>query len=474
MRILLVNPLNAHAPRSNFPGEIDEKAGAFLPLGLLYVAAYLRQRSHHEVKVLDMHAAGAGPELLRRAVAAEKPDIAGFYTTSFNLVDALLCAKAAREASPGVHVTFGGPHASIYPVETAGHPAVDSLVIGEGECGFAELADALEGARPLRQVEGIAFREQGKVVCTHPRPPVRDLDSLPFPDRAMLDFRRYRNVLAQDFPSTTMISSRGCPYRCEFCYHSHLGEEARFRTAGNVVDEMAECARLGIRDIFFYDDTFTADRDRTFAVCRILRERGLKLKWSVRTRVDAVDERMCRALREAGCARIQFGIESPDPRVLAGLGKAVSPGKVKEAFAWARNAGMETVAYFMIGSPGESAGDIRETVAFAAKLDPDYAHFSITMPFPATGLYRRALEQKVIAKDVWREFAATGDGSFVPPYWEESLTAEELRSLLRYAYRNFYFRPGYILARAVRQGPARGLGKKLAMAGRLLRFSFAR
>jgi anaerobic magnesium-protoporphyrin IX monomethyl ester cyclase len=346
-----------------------------------------------------------------------------------------------------VKVALGGIHPTIYPKETAALDCVDFAVAGEGEGTMVSLAASLDGGKSPDDVRGLAYRDCGRVVYTGVPEFIEDLDALPFPARKLTPYGRYGSLLSRRRPSTTMFTSRGCPHRCIFCDRPQMGKRFRARSAANVVDELQECSDMGIREVLIYDDTFTLDRRRVLDICEGIRERGLDVVWDARARVDTVDGELLSAMRSAGCDRIHFGVESGNGEILKTLCKGITLAQAEDAFRLASDAGIQTLAYFMIGAPHETVETVRETMDFAQRLDPDYVHFSIATPFPATGLYRMGLESGMFLEDYWQSFARKPAGGFVPAVWEENLGREELTLLLREAYRGFYLRPGYALRR---------------------------
>jgi len=204
---------------------------------------------------------------------------------------------------------------------------------------------------------------------------------------------------------------------------------------------------MGIKEIFLYDDTFSINKQRAIDICNEILRRNLKIIWDIRARVDTVDEKILKKLKLAGCERIHYGVEAGTQEILNILRKGITLQQVQKAFQWTRKVGITTLAYFMIGNPTESREQILETIKFALRIKPDYAHIALTTPFPATELYRRGLERKILRHDYWKEFAERPRMDFVPELWEENLTGQELIRLLRSAYTKFYMRPGYILKR---------------------------
>ena len=173
------------------------------------------------------------------------------------------------------------------------------------------------------------------------------------------------------------------------------------------------------------------------------------MTWDIRTRVNTVDKEVLKALKEAGCQRIHFGVEAGTQRILNVLRKGITIEMAKKAFKLTREVGIQTLGYFMIGSPTETKEDIEKTIKLAKTLKPEFAHFTITTPYPATDLYRMGLESGVLPNDYWQEFAKNPTKDFKPLIWEENLKKDELVSLLKKAYRTFYYRPLYILKRII-------------------------
>jgi len=449
MKFLLVNPPAENTIETEVPEVLSQERGCNPPLGILYLASSLLAEGH-TVDLVDAQVEEMSYPQIQAAVKKSKPDAVGLTAMSFTLIDALLAAKTVKSVDQDIKVIFGGPHPTIYPTETAALDCVDFAVIGEGERTMLELAEALEKGRPVDAVKGLAYMKNGKPVNTGFPPFIEDLDSLPFPARKLTPYRKYSSLLAKRSPITTIFTSRGCPYKCLFCDRPQMGKRFRARSAVNVVDEMEECVGLGIKEFLVYDDTFTIDRQRVLSICSEIKRRGLDIGWDIRARVNTVDREVLSALRIAGCERIHYGVESGNEEILRILRKGITLPKVEEAFRLTKEAGIETLAYFIIGSPSETRETIEDTIRFAIKLDPGYVHFSVMTPFPATELYLMGLREGVIKSDVWLDFAKNPQKDFTPPLWEENMNREELTRLLRQAYKRFYVRPRYIMSRVAR------------------------
>lgn len=216
------------------------------------------------------------------------------------------------------------------------------------------------------------------------------------------------------------------------------------RSPENVVKEIEICRDKGITDFNVVDDTYTISRKRVLSIADLIIKKRLKITMDVNARVDQVDQEMLDRLAQAGCNRIRFGVESGNPEVLKNLKKGINLGQVRDAFKMAKDAGMITFAYFMVGSPGESVKEVKQSIRLAKEINPDFVQFLITTPFPATELYNMGLDNGILKRDYWREFSANPYTSFIPQWWTENFSPQELVKWQKRAHLRFYYRPEYI------------------------------
>ena len=447
MKILLINPPTTKTIASIMPKDLEEDLDFLPPLGLMYIASYALKNTNHEVKILDCPVEDINYSDLTEKIKLEKPEVVGLTAMTFTLIDVILTAKIIKQINPNIKVVLGGPHVNIYPRETLANPEVDFLVLGEGEQVFTDLLKNINNLEKLKQVSGLAFSDGKQIINTGKRDFITNLDQLPFPARHLTPSKKYFSIIAKKNPTTTMFTSRGCPYKCLFCDRPHLGKIFRARSAENVVKELEEIQSMGIKEVFIYDDTFTIDRQRVVDICNLILRRNIKLSWDIRARVNTVDEQLLYLMKQAGCERIHYGVEAGTEKVLNTLRKGITIAQVQKAFILTKKVKIETAGYFMIGSPGETLSDIKQTIRLAKQLFPDYVHFSVTTPFPATDLYFKGLNEGVIKKDHWREFSKNPRPDFLPPAWEENFTRQELFKILISAYKSYYLSLRYIVKR---------------------------
>jgi len=470
MKVVLVNPPTDNAIQTELPWYIARGAGVFPPLGLMYLASYLRRRLNGcEVMILDSIAEGQKAAGILRRLAAFGPDVVGITAHTHNLVDVVALAQGVKKINPGIHVTLGGPHPTVFPQASVALEGVDTAVIGEGEVVFADLVACLAQGGDPKTVAGMFLKQGATISYTGPAAAPQDLDALPFPERHGLNLSRYRYAVnAAPGLMTTMVATRGCEGRCIFC--STPRARFRKRSPANIADEMEACARMGIREVHFVDDTFNAEPEHAIAVCDEIRRRGLPVRWGIRARADKLPRELLDRLKESGCHRVAIGAETASDEGLRMLGKGTTLGQVKAAFSGAREAGLTTVAYFMLGCPHEKTkADVEQTIDFAVALDPDYAMFNILTPYPGTPLYEDGVKAGVVAPNAWESFAREPRKDFRIPYREEWLKREELERLLSRAYRRFYLRPRFVFKALKRTRRPGVLVRKAVVAARILK-----
>lgn len=447
MKVLLINPPTHKIVTTTQPSFIVQNRGLVPPLGLVYLASAVQERRVGKVKILDCQLDQLADDAIKQQILDYQPDVVGITMVTFVLPDSLNIAALVNQCEhilqKRILVIAGGPHTFIFPEETARLPHIDFVLSGEAEFTFPTLLENIGNHEALTEIPGLWYMREDELVKGPPYSYINDLDSIPLPDRTLLDYQRYSNVLAGRGFMTTMMTSRGCPYQCIFC--DRLGKRFRAASAEYVVREIEACLRLNINEIFFHDDTFTVNKKRVLEICRLISEQALHFTFSLRSRVNTIDEEMIKALREVGCRRISFGVESGVQRIIDRIKKGITLEQAEQAFRLARKYRITTLADFMIGHPDETIEDIHATLRFAKKLRPDYAQFSITTPYPGTELYWEALERKIIPSDVWREFASNPRADFSPPRWEGEIPREALHQLGHQCYRKFYFAPSYIL-----------------------------
>lgn len=413
------------------------------PLSLAYCAAVL-ERDGLAVEILDAVALGMRPAKALEFIEAGGYGLVVIATATPSIADDLGMADSIKKASPDTFVALLGPHVTIFSEQALEASRADAVVRGEPEFIIAELAAALASGKTDAEIDGLTIRDLAGAKHFPDRPPNDDLDSLPFPARHLLPMEKYRSAVWGKTPFTTMLSSRGCFYGCIYCpYRIGHGTKWRDRSPANVVDEIELCvSKFGVREILFRDPLFTADKDRVLKISELIVERGIKVDWRCETRIDLASEEMIEAFARAGCKEINFGVESGSAEILETVRRVpIERERIKKIFRACRKAGIETMAFFIIGLPGETEKSVGQTVDLALDLDPDVVQFTAATPYPNTPYYDQLKADGLLSED-WSLFT-----SRAPVVGTKDLDPERLQRLIEKAYRRFYFRPGYALMR---------------------------
>jgi anaerobic magnesium-protoporphyrin IX monomethyl ester cyclase len=400
------------------------------PLGLAYIASVLR--GDHHVRIVDF---GVEREDWNRYPYSEF-DIVGISADTTRALTALKIAGIAK--NQGATVVMGGPHASFMDEEALESGAVDYVVRNEGEYSMLSLVRYLSGDVPFEEVRGVSCIADGKVYRTPDIAFIRDLDSLPFPARNLLSLSAYREKM-NGRPMTTLVTSRGCPFDCEFCSASQFSGIAwRARSVENILEEVGLLhEEYGYTAVSFVDDNFTLKPGRAIDLSERIIARGWDIIWAAMTRVDTIVKRpdMVRAMARAGFRWTFIGFESGTQEALDGYGKQATLGDGLKAMEILEENDVAVTGAFILGAPSETKEMMRQTIDFAKRLNPRRAQFSLLTPYPGTRLYEN-VKDRLLHKN-WGLYSGLH-----PTIDLDHVTPEELRKIQIEAYLSFYGRPG--------------------------------
>lgn len=436
MKVLLVYP---KSKIWNTPTQI--------PLGLAYLGAVLK-KAGHKVKVFDMM---VEKDNLAGFVKDYQPSLVGISANTPLIKGAWQAAEIVKKNSRA-YVVLGGPHPTSLPEESLTKEYIDGIIAGEGEKGIINLAKALEGQKSFSEVEGLVYRGVNKEIKYNPTELLKNLDELPFPAYELFKIDSYSVTQPLKDPGKKgtrafyIMTSRGCPYNCIFCYKGINQRRWRFHSPEYVISEWRFLVeQLKATEIGVQDDNFNLNKPRALKICQLLKENGLnKVPWITNNgiRADHVDFELLKAMKEAGCKRVAFGVESGDEEIIKNIDKKLLLEKVVKAMSDAKKANLSTMGFFMFGNPGENSRTMKKTIQFALKLDPDVAHFSIATPYPGTRLYFTILKKGKLLNKNWDEYGILeGKGMFELGAVNPALVAK----FWHRAYRQFYLRPSRIL-----------------------------
>ncbi|MBC8412280.1 MAG: cobalamin-dependent protein [Nitrospira sp.] len=420
------------------------------PLGLLYVAGSL-EAAGHEVQIFD-----ADPEhetTMLQQIKDFNPGLIGisFLTVAYERAEGL--CKALKKVLPDVMYCAGGVHATVKPEETLKAFDLDLIIMGEGEHTMVDLCNRLSKNESIEDAPGLLYQKDGAIVRTEPRELIQDLDSIPFPARHLIDMTPYLKPPGiirgyADKNQTTIVTSRGCPFKCIYCgSHNIFGRKTRRRSYQNVVDEIEHLAKnFGIRGIYYCDDTFTLSSRWVKEYCNELKKRKLDIKWGCQSRVDQTDRALMIEMKSSGLVQLDFGVESGSEKILKVLGKGGAgdrTSQIKESFKLCKELDIRTLATFIIGNPTETKEDIDESFAVAKEIQADYTAFYFLTPYPGTDIYDQAiangwLDPNLPFSEIWAHRQPE------LPLMAITFSQEDLRDIRR-NLQNHFFRKNYLV-----------------------------
>lgn len=491
MKILLINPPN----ENTVPEFADEKGelfvevedfGYFPPLGALYVLTYAKKKyPEHEYFFLDCVGEQITYTQLEDKLKLIKPDIVGITSFTVSMIDVVLSAEAVRKVIPCAHICLGGHHPTAFAYEAAQLSQFDSIVVGEGEYAFAELISRISKKIDFTDILGVYTRDsilrftdagfKDRRFLAHMNVPpayVEEVDDIPAPDRSYIQHINYSSIVGLTGKLATMITTRGCPYKCTFCDVPY--KKYRQRDIDLVMDEIEDCIKLGYKEFHFYDDLFNITAQKIIDFCDALERRNIQIVWDFRGRVNGVTRESLERAKRAGLRMISFGVETGSDIGMKTLKKGTNVAQVEKVFMWCKELGIKTIANYMIGLPHEkSIQDVRDNVDFLIRLNPDYAQFNILSLYPHTQVHKDAIQLGIAEEGKWENFSLDPlNYDFKVEHWTQFMTEKELIKLQRESYRKFYFRPRYILNSLLKTATIHEFRSKIKGAMSLLGLNF--
>lgn len=420
------------------------------PMNLAYLAAYLRKKGIH-VSITDYESSSFDELSFSQILKQNHFSVIGVSCTTPTIVNGSKICALAKNICPEIATVVGGPHASALPKETlAQFASFDYLVFGEGEETLFELCCAIRDKNAPTSIDGLAFRVGQKINTNQPRKLIEDLDSLPFPARDLIDYSSKFGHSTRGFSnqsqSTELFTSRGCPFSCSFCaIHTTFGKNVRFRNLDSIEEEIRHIKdHFNFQHIVVADDTFTLKENHAFELCDIFRRTGID-SWSCDTRADHVSRELLKTMKNCGCQKVAFGVESGSQRILDMNGKGITIEQVVDAVNWAKEAGIRYIeGNFIIGShPNETIDDIKRTKKLINTLPWSFVSVALITPYPGTLVYKMMKEKNLLHQDIrWEDFVMFGK----TPKWDTvHFSSKELLALQKKLTRGFYLRPRYIM-----------------------------
>ena len=432
MKVLLINP------SGGYPHE-------YPPLGLLYIAAALRE-SGHEVGFFDEGARCKTNISLMEYARQFGPDICGIAVYTTNVLETFKKISQLKTCLPLCATVVGGPHATVLPERTLLEcKDIDFLVCGEGEITVKELLEAIEGQHTIANVNGLYYRSGQEILHTPQRDLIKDLDSIPFPMYELLENFEYSfDVLRVGKKIATLMTSRGCPYDCAFCAAKAVWRGSfRRRSPENVSKEISWLLdSYKYDELYFMDDLFAVNKKWLDDFYALLQKNNIDVPWKCLGRVDLLSLPDYKKMAENGCYVIQFGVESGDNVILKDINKNITTFQVKKAFNEARSAGLNTYGFFIVGHRLDTYQTILKTINFAKSLNPDFVSFFALVPFPGTKLYDLVPAEH---RYEWGRIMYSGWGRGIPPIKLSSIEPKDLLTFEWQSHVKVYASLSYLL-----------------------------
>lgn len=407
MRILMVNP-SSSAP---------ENKREYI-LGIPYLMSSLKAAGYDDIEALNFFNLSwdETKDLTIKKLDEFKPDVVLISCFTINRISGIKTAILAKERDPSVKIVMGGMHPSFLYNQLLTNYPIDAVCIGEGEETIVELINAYKSGGSLDGIKGLAFRKDGRVVMNGRRNFIANIDTIPFPAHYIYadDIRKNKRA--------NIITSRGCPYGCQFCSTTEFwGRSWRARSPKNVVDEIEMLIReYGINYISFQDDEFTLQRRRTIELCQEMLDRGINIGWSCSTRVNTIDREQLEWMTKSGCNLIALGIESGSPKILKTIGKKITVEQIVTAYNLLDEFGLSRGVYMMVGNPGEDKETVRETIELIKRLGLDVPSVAVAEVYPGTQLAEIAKKNGFMTDDYWLT-------ENPPPFYTVEHSAEKLQ-----------------------------------------------
>lgn len=366
----------------------DKSIFKFPPLGLGYLAACL-ENNNFNVEIVD--GTFLTPKEVVERIQYLKPEITGFYIMVTMDTQAIRLAKEVKNYSK--YIIAGGPYPSADPKYFI--PYFDFVAIGEGEYSLLELVKAVNNNTEPMEVSGLAHARNGQILFSKPRNRIKELDKIRFPARHFFKNNNYINYWKKNYgySSSSIITSRGCPFKCGFCSKPIFGDEYKERSAQNIVNEIEEILSYGYERVWIADDCFTLNKKRIISISKEIISRRLKFEWECLSRVDGIEPKILDFMKEAGCVRIFFGLESGNNHILKIMKKNITVSEEKRAVEITKKSNIKAGGFFILGYPGESNHTLIETVNFSSSLPLDYLSYTVPYPLPGTDLYQKVKDR---------------------------------------------------------------------------------
>lgn len=416
------------------------------PLGILYLSSFLK-KAGIEVSALDQSAEKYSIKQVVDWIIKEDPEVLGISTLLSSSYTTMKIAKEVKSKNPNIVICLGNHHATFNAERILKkYPEIDVIVRGEGEHTCLEFANCVKENNCLKTVPGITFRHNHQIITNMARPLIEDIDTLPFPDRDLLQVDYHNTIIGINVAPkkfTTVLSSRGCSFKCRFCNCASIARNFwRKRSLNNIMEELHLLVSEGYEQIMFVDDNFTFNQKSVIKLCQRMRQERIDLEWICEGRVAQSSSNLFKAMVKAGCRIIYFGIESASRQILNYYNKGITPKQSEQAVIKAREAGVDViVGSFIIGAPNESRNEIQQTLNFSHRLDLDIPQINVLEVFPGTPIWEELKNNRIFNEELYWETGVQNLSNICP----ESVSLNELRHMIDQYYQDLLKSPRYFI-----------------------------
>ncbi len=439
-RVLLIVPPTGRyirEDRCQTPIEKLKTVALRPPVDLMYAAACF-EKTGADCRLVDYPGEDLDWARLEKDIRDFKPNMVVMSITTPSLKDDMKAAKLCKDIDPEIITIAKGAHFNTLDVQSMeAYPQLDLALRGEYELTCMDLG---RGEKHVRDIEGLTWRDEGRIVRNPERGLPDDLDQIPYPARHLGNNSLYLRPDTEQL-QTTLVTNRGCPFSCTYCLANQVsGLKNRYRSVENVLGEIRECVHQhGIRNFLFRSDLFTQNKKWVIRLCQGIIDEGLDIEWACNSRVDTINEEALKWMRKAGCWIIAFGVEKGDDVSLVKINKKATVDQARHALRITREAGIKRSMYLLFGLPDDDEATLNNDIEFAKEVDPDFLEIFYPYPFPGTPLYKEAVE-----KGLLRDGEIPKEAYGMPAMATTQISLERLQKLRTQGLRKFYMRPKFI------------------------------
>lgn len=429
MKILLLNP-----PALKYRRGVDivVRDISLPPLGIAYIASYLKKNGIQNVKVFDLAFFSVQDAYKSIEPELNSTNIIGISCFTDRRGAAYELVKLINKNYNNIEIVLGGVHSTFLYEQLLRNLPVSTIFLGESEISFFNFIKSKIENKPLNEIKGIVYKDDTGNIINNGFPSlIQNLDEIPFPDISNYELEKYKSNFYEEqikfknknftqLKQFGIITSRGCPFKCKYCSTSAFwGQNVRFRSIDNVIQEIELLVKkFGIEYILFLDDSFSIKQERVIELCKKIIECRLEFLWSCITRVESLNEEMLYYMKMSNCIGISFGVESGSPKILKNINKKITPDIIRNAFSLAQKNNIKRNVLLMVGNQGENRKTINETLKLLKEISPDSGGWGITTIFPGTELYDVSLKNNYISEDYWLTDKPSPYFCFEQPYFK--------------------------------------------------------